>query len=229
MSKFDNMKKLILPLLFLFCGIGFVTAQTQVTGGTAQTLTAVHTLGDKFDWNIVGDGGTIAFTASDAGAIVNFSWPTVADIYTITVITTDANGCKSEPYIQKIQVLGDPVVAFADAGDILGVCSAATTISDNGSSDVIVTYTGAEPWVLTYSILDDANVPLIDNLEVSSLTGNYTIVVPHNFVNEEAGVKTWRVIINSAKSADDVVVNATDSDKNIVVYPKPVITNLTLN
>lgn len=224
------MRKLILTL---FCIVAFVwvsNAQTQVTGGTSQTLTAVHTLGNTFAWTIVGDGTGTTVTGLGTGYEITFTWPTVADIYTITVITTDLNGCKSEPFEQKVQVMGDPMVEFADAGDVTGICSAATTIADNGSTPVTVTYAGAQPWTLTYSIVDYNGdvVPGFDNIEVENLTGDYTFDVAHNFINTEATPQRWQVVINSAKSADGVVVNATDADKDLVVSPKPVITNLTL-
>jgi len=224
------MKKILSLLIFAFTFIGLANAQTEVTGGTSQNLTAVHTHGSTFAWTVVGDGGTTVAIAETTSAIT-FTWPTVADMYTISVVTTDVNGCKSEPFEQRVKVLGTPTVEFADAGDVLGVCSAATTIADNGSTPVIVTYTGAQPWTLTYSIMDnnDVVVPGFDNIEVADINGDHTIDVAHTFVNNESTVQNWKVIINSAKSADDVVVNATDDDKNIVVYPKPVITNLTLN
>ncbi|WP_461631112.1 hypothetical protein [Labilibaculum euxinus] len=225
------MKKIILSILFCFTAFGLVSAQTQVTGGTSQKLTAVHTFGNTFAWTVVGDGTGTTVTIPETTNTVTFTWPTVADIYTVTVVTTDVNGCKSEPFEQKIQVLGDPTVEFADAGDVTGVCSAATTIAANGSTPVTVTYTGAQPWTLTYSILDnnDLVVAGFDNVEVANLNGDYIIDVVHNFVNNETTPQNWKVVINSAKSADDVVVNAADNDKNIVVYPLPVITNLTLN
>jgi len=225
------MKKLGLILFACVAFIGFVNAQTEVTGGTSQTLTAVHTLGSTFAWTVVGENTGTIVTISEATSAVTFTWPTVADTYTITVITTDINGCKSEPFTKKVQVLGEPTVEFADAGDVTGVCSAATTIADNGSTPIVVHYTGAQPWTLTYSILDNNDVVVdgFNNVEVANLNGDYTIDVAHTFVNNEATVQNWKVVINSAKSADDVVVNATDNDKNIVVYPMPVITNLTLN
>jgi len=225
------MKKIALILLLMTTYIGLATAQTQVTGGTSQTLTAVHTHGDSFSWTIVGNVSLETVSGLGNGNAVTFTWPTVTDIYTITVITTDINGCKSEPFTQQVNVMGTPTVEFADAGDILGVCSAATSIVDNGSSDVIIAYTGAEPWVLTYSVVDDTDTPVtgFDNIVVPNLNGDYTINVPHAFVNEDVGTKNWKVIINGAQSADGVDVNAADNDRNIVVYPKPVITNLTLN
>ena len=224
------MKKLGLIILVFVSFIGLATAQTQVTGGTSQTLTAVHTHGATFAWTIVGDNHGETVSGLGSGHEVTFTWPTVADIYTITVVTTDANGCESEPYEQKVQVMGTPTVEFADASDITGVCSSVSTQAD-GSSDIIVNFTGAEPWELTYSVVDDTNTPIpgMDNVVVPNLNGSYTINVPHSFVNTDAGNKTWTVVIEGAESADGVAANATDADRNIIVYPKPVITNLTLN
>ncbi len=226
------MKKIIAFIIFTFGFWASLQAQTpQVTAGTSQTLTAAHNNGSTFIWTIIGNvtGTTVAGLGN--GNAVTFTWPIVVDTYTITVLTTDVDGCQSDPFTQQAQVFARPTVQFAVASDILGVCSAATSISDNGSSDVIVNYTGAQPWKLTYSVVDETNIAItgLDNVVVPNLTGSYTINVPHTFVNTSSTVKNWQIIINGAQSADGVDVNAIDTDRNIVVYPKPVITNLTLN
>ena len=65
---------------------------------------------------------------------------------------------------------------------------------------------------------------------MSGIAGeDYGLVVVNDFVNEESTIQDWEVVVHSAKSSDDVVVNPTDNDKVIKVYPKPVVTGLTLN
>lgn len=225
------MKKILSLFIFTLTFIGLANAQTEVTGGTSQNLTAVHTHGSTFAWTVVGDGGTTV-TIAETTSAVTFTWPTVADMYTISVVTTDVNGCKSEPFEQRVKVLGTPTVEFADATDITGVCPVASTIDDNGSSTIIVNYTGAKPWKLTYSILDeDGNVHNgIDNKEEDAIANaNFSIDIPHDFENTLSTSKKWRVVINSAESADGVVATATTAERLLIVNPKPVITNLSFN
>jgi len=228
------MRKIIVILIFFLGILGNTKAQTQVSAGTGQTLTAVHTLGNTFAWTITDDATSTSVAIPGAGNSVTFNWPGVADMYTITVVTTDGNGCKSEPYTQRVQVVGAGTVQFADAtGDVAGVCSTVTDVVD-GSSSFDVDYTGATPWDLNYSIIDYDGNPVagFNNIDVLAIAGNTTkVIVNHEFENLQATAKKWKVVINSATSHSGVSAMNTIGkvERTIEVYPKPVITNISLN
>ncbi|MBN2596062.1 MAG: hypothetical protein JXR82_04675 [Marinifilaceae bacterium] len=239
------MKKLFALLIFTIGFVGLSKAQqTQtVTFGNSKSYTAnpeVGTTADHYVWQLV-DASDVSVRdlSAETGATVTILWDlTVGETYRLKSQVVDDNNCSSEFVYVDVTIAGEASVMFADlsTNDNQITCSLVTGDSPANTNFDVVFTGGVAPYELTYEVTDKDGVPTILTKSFAATTGTLSLA---DFENTTTGTQIVTVTLISALTNDLAVVAVRTIDatnitgknnvRTLTIYPKPVITNLSLN
>lgn len=239
------MKKIIALLIVTMGFVGLAKAQQNqtVTFGVSKSYTAnpaVGTTVDHYVWQLV-DASDVSVRdlSAETGASVNILWDlTVGETYRLKSQVYDDNNCVSEFVYVDVTIAGAASVMFADlsTNDNQITCSLVTGGSPADTDFDVVFTGGVAPYELTYTITDKDGIPSTLTKSFATTTGTLSLA---DFENTTTGNQIVTVTLISALTSDLAVVAVSTIDatnitgknnvRTLTIYPKPVITNLTLN
>jgi hypothetical protein len=239
------MRRILAILLFIIGFVGLAKAQqTQtVTYGVSKSYTAnpeAGTTADHYVWQLV-DASDVSVRdlSAETGATVNILWDlTVGETYRLKSQVVDTKNCASEFVYVDVTIAGAASVMFADlsTNENQITCSLVTGESSTDTNFDVVFSGGVAPYELTYTITDKDGVTTTQKKSFATTTGTLSLA---DFENTTSGNQIVTVTLISALTKDLAVVAVSTIDaaniigknnvRTLTIYPKPVITNLSLN
>lgn len=228
--------------------MGFVgltkAQQTQnVTSGVSRSYTANPDAGttvDHYVWQLV-DASDVSVRdlSAETGATVNILWDlTVGETYQLRSQVYDTEGCASEFVYVDVTIAGEASVMFADllANDNQRTCSLIAGDSPADTFFDVVFAGGVAPYELTYTVTDKDGGITTQTQTFATTTGTLSLA---DFENTTTGNQIVTVTLISAltddlapatvSTIDAAMIIGKNNIRTLTIYPKPVITNLSLN
>lgn len=206
--------KLTWVALFAICNVlvGYSQAQTsevRKASTVTYSVSAGHTAGQEYRWEIVGGTPTPASTSGSGTVADPYIIDYTANLHTISVVwgvddnntTGDIGSVKVQKRVAGgcISVLQDMQVTRWSAATAAITSAASATIcnGENVGYTVTVTFTGAPNFDLDYQIEENLTGVLNTTPKtITGITGNTaTITIPDNLINTTSTPKTYKITL----------------------------------
>jgi|GEM_PF-1558152 len=239
------MRKILTLLIFTVAFVGLSQAQQKqtVTFGASKSYTANAEAGttvDHYLWQLVDASDVVVKDlSSELGATVSITWDlTIGETYRLKSQVVDDKSCVSEVVYVDVTIAGEASVLFANRTDneSIETCSPLLGDAPNLTDFELIITGGVAPFDITYKTTDkDGGVTTTTKSigvagDSSPLTGILSI---SDFENTSGTNQIVSIELVSGVTADGSTVtvdaDAANNTRSVTVYPKPVITNLTLN
>lgn len=167
-------------------------------------------------------------TESNWGIIFN----SVPGKYILSAYYLDSYGCYSPFDTMRIELFGQPTIAFSDSTPDIRNCSATSLVPDE-KFEFMVEYYGARTYSFTYTVYDYEG-RVVDSGTLEYLESRTNIItINNNFINDALPEedRPWKVVLTSADNEEpNIEVKIIDSDivggkdeRIIMIHPKPFI------
>lgn len=219
-------------------------SQNSITQGGSKAYTIQMNVGEAtgatYAWAVIPANGTSTDLSAITGNTATIVWDGPVGDYIVSVQTTDGNGCLSGAIIQDMEILDPGDIVFAAALPSTTTCSDLAAGNPSSQSQFRITYDGAANLTsanVTVKNPDGDYTDLDGNVLADQLNPELSInndaadkeidfAVTDNWENASSANVEFEVMLLSALTADDLVVNADptgDVERTITVLAKPVI------